>query len=172
MSDDTKESAGAKNTVVNEDSNDWDVWHGACAKNASRSDDKVKKVAANNKELLLANMKALFDLAKRVPQVYQSELMLARGSLSQHAPAHYNSHISVERVSSFLFYFPSRLSASSSRFYADLSLQLLALDEYSFCAESSPFAHGVHPSFCDQHLELPLFSFLQMHISYLTVSDP
>jgi hypothetical protein len=56
MSDNTKESAGAKNTVVNEDYNDWDVWHGACAKNASRSDDKVKKVAANNKELLLANM--------------------------------------------------------------------------------------------------------------------
>jgi hypothetical protein len=75
MSENTKESAGAKNTVVNEDSNDWDVWHGACAKNASRSDDKVKKVAANNKELLLANMKALFDLAKRVPRVHQSELM-------------------------------------------------------------------------------------------------
>jgi hypothetical protein len=32
MSDDTKESHGAKNTVVNEDSNDWDVWHGAYAK--------------------------------------------------------------------------------------------------------------------------------------------
>jgi hypothetical protein len=57
MSDNTKESSGAKNTVVNEDYNDWDVWHGACAKNAcSRSEDKVKKVAANNKELLLANM--------------------------------------------------------------------------------------------------------------------
>jgi hypothetical protein len=44
-SDNTKESSDAKNTVVNEDSNDWDVRHGACAKNASRSVDKVKKVA-------------------------------------------------------------------------------------------------------------------------------
>jgi hypothetical protein len=61
LSDNAKESAGAKNTVANEDSNDWDVWHGACAKSASRSDDKVKKVAANDKELFLANMKALFD---------------------------------------------------------------------------------------------------------------
>jgi hypothetical protein len=43
MSDNTKASSGAKNTVVvNEDYNDWDVWHGPWAKNASRSEDKVK----------------------------------------------------------------------------------------------------------------------------------
>ena len=77
-SDDAKELSGAKNAVANEGSNDWDAWRGTRAKSASRSDDKVKKVAAasDSKELLLASTKALFDSAKRVPGVHRgSEIM-------------------------------------------------------------------------------------------------
>ena len=76
VSDNTKELAdGAKNAVTNEDSDDRDAWHGVRAQSGPRSDSKVKKVAANDEELLPASTEALFDLAKRVPRACQSELM-------------------------------------------------------------------------------------------------